>query len=100
VGRYGGEEFALLLPFVRSSGSAVSSASALVSASAVGEKLRAAVADEPIATRSGPVTVTISVGVAGRRGLDDTPDTLLGRADAGLYAAKQGGRNRVVAHQP
>jgi eukaryotic-like serine/threonine-protein kinase len=100
VGRYGGEEFALLLPVVSSSAPAVSSASAVVSATAVGEILRAAVADEPIATRGGPVTVTISVGVAGRRGPDDTPDTLLGRADAGLYAAKQGGRNRVVAHQP
>jgi diguanylate cyclase (GGDEF)-like protein len=88
VGRYGGEEFALLLPGVSSS------------ADAVGEALRAAVADEPIDTRGGPVTVTISVGVAVRRGPEETPDTLLGRADAGLYAAKQGGRNRVVAHQP
>jgi diguanylate cyclase (GGDEF)-like protein len=88
VGRYGGEEFALLLPGVSAS------------AAEVGEALRAAVADEPIPTRNGPVTVTISVGVAVRRGPDETPDTLLGRADAGLYAAKQGGRNRVVAHQP
>jgi diguanylate cyclase (GGDEF)-like protein len=88
VGRYGGEEFALLLPGVSTS------------ADAAGEALRAAVADEPIPTRSGPVTVTISVGVAVRRGSEETPDTLLGRADAGLYAAKQGGRNRVVAHQP
>jgi eukaryotic-like serine/threonine-protein kinase len=86
VGRYGGEEFALLLPGV------------VAGADAVGEALRAAVADRPIATRTGPVTVTISVGVAVRRGIDETPDTLLGRADAGLYAAKQGGRNRVVAH--
>jgi diguanylate cyclase (GGDEF)-like protein len=88
VGRYGGEEFALLLPGVS------------VEADAVGEALRSAVADRPIETRGGPVTVTISVGVAVRRGADETPDTLLGRADAGLYAAKQGGRNRVVAHQP
>ena len=88
VGRYGGEEFALLLPGVSAD------------ASAVGEALRAAVADQPIATRGGPVAVTISVGVAVRRAGDETPDTLLGRADAGLYVAKQGGRNRVVAHQP
>ncbi|HEY0534112.1 MAG TPA: diguanylate cyclase [Actinoplanes sp.] len=65
-----------------------------------GEALRAAVADEPIPTRTGPVTVTISVGVAVRQGQDETPDTLLGRADAGLYAAEQSGRNRVVAHRP
>jgi eukaryotic-like serine/threonine-protein kinase len=88
VGRYGGEEFALLLPGVSSS------------AFDVGEALRAAVAESPIDTRSGPVTVTISVGVAVRRDTDESPDTLLGRADAGLYAAKQGGRNRVVGHQP
>jgi diguanylate cyclase (GGDEF)-like protein len=88
VGRYGGEEFALLLPGVSSS------------AFDVGETLRSAVAESPIDTRVGPVTVTISVGVAVRQESDETPDTLLGRADAGLYAAKQGGRNRVMAHQP
>jgi diguanylate cyclase (GGDEF)-like protein len=88
VGRYGGEEFALLLPGLS------------VDALAVGEALRAAVGDEPIMTRGGPVAVTISVGVATRRAGDESPDALLGRADAGLYVAKQGGRNRVVAHQP
>ena len=44
--------------------------------------------------------MTISVGLARLRAGDPTPDTLLGRADAGLYAAKQAGRNRVVAHDP
>jgi diguanylate cyclase (GGDEF)-like protein len=88
VGRYGGEEFALLLPGVGEG------------AEAVGEALRSAVGDRPMETRSGGVSVTISVGVAVRRSADETPDGLLARADARLYVAKQGGRNRVVAHQP
>jgi PleD family two-component response regulator len=49
-------------------------------------------------TRTGPVAVTVSVAPACPRG-GDTLDNLLGRADAALYAAKRGGRNRVVAHQ-
>ena len=86
VARYGGEEFALLLPDVDDAGPELA------------EALRAAVADTPIDTRSGPIPVTVSIGLAWLRPSDPTVDTLLGRADAGLYAAKQGGRNRVVAH--
>jgi eukaryotic-like serine/threonine-protein kinase len=87
LGRYGGEEFALLLPGPADG------------ATGVGEALRAAVADRPVATRGGPVAVTISVGVAVRASAEETPDALLGRADTGLLTAKQGGRNRVVAHR-
>ena len=54
----------------------------------------------PFDTRSGTIPVTISLGLARLRPSDLTPDALLGRADAGLYAAKQAGRNRVVAHDP
>ncbi|GIE48068.1 hypothetical protein Ani05nite_16020 [Amorphoplanes nipponensis] len=88
VARYGGEEFAVLLPGVDAEGERLA------------EALRAAVAGSPVDTRSGPIPVTISVGLARLRPGDPTPDTLLGRADAGLYAAKQAGRNRVVAHDP
>jgi diguanylate cyclase (GGDEF)-like protein len=87
VARYGGEEFAVLLPGVCEDGPALA------------EKLRAAVDGSPVETRTGPIPVTISVGLARLRPSDATADTLLGRADAGLYAAKQGGRNRVVAHE-
>ncbi|WP_041841303.1 diguanylate cyclase [Actinoplanes friuliensis] len=86
VARYGGEEFAVLLPRVDAEGPALA------------EALRGAVAGTPLDTRSGPIPVTISVGLARLRPGDTTADTLLGRADAGLYAAKQAGRNRVVAH--
>ncbi|MET0492007.1 MAG: diguanylate cyclase [Actinoplanes sp.] len=87
VARYGGEEFALLLPGVDGDGPAIA------------EKLRAAVAGEPLDTRSGPIPVTISVGLSRLRETDTTADPLLGRADAGLYEAKQAGRNRVVARE-
>ncbi|WP_161952660.1 diguanylate cyclase [Actinoplanes sp. TFC3] len=86
VARYGGEEFAVLLPGVAEDGQAIA------------EKVRAAVDGAPIETRTGDITVTISVGLSRLRGSDTTPDALLGRADAGLYAAKQAGRNRVMAH--
>jgi diguanylate cyclase (GGDEF)-like protein len=88
VARYGGEEFAVLLPGVDAAGAALA------------ESLRTAVALTPVGTRAGAIPVTISVGLARLRPGDLTPDALLGRADAGLYAAKQGGRNRVVAHDP
>ncbi|PRY18717.1 diguanylate cyclase [Pseudosporangium ferrugineum] len=86
IARYGGEEFAVLLPGVREDGPALA------------EKLRSAIDGAPVETRTGPIPVTISVGLARLRPSDTTPDVLLGRADAGLYAAKQGGRNRVMAH--
>jgi len=86
--RYGGEEFAVLLPGVDAAGPELA------------EALRAAVAGSPVDTRSGPIPVTISIGLARLRATDATPDSLLGRADAGLYAAKQAGRNRVLAHDP
>ncbi|MEV8506216.1 diguanylate cyclase [Actinoplanes sp. NPDC051475] len=86
VARYGGEEFAVLLPGVREDGPALA------------EKLRAALDNTPVDTRTGPIPVTISVGLARLRPSDTTPDALLGRADAGLYEAKQAGRNRVMAH--
>jgi two-component system cell cycle response regulator len=40
--------------------------------------------------------VTVSVGVATSRGLGDSPEGLLKRADEGVYEAKQSGRNRVI----
>ena len=80
VARYGGEEFLLVLPETDTAG-----AYDLV------DKLRAAGAGEDALGRR----VTFSAGIAGWD-RDDAAEDLVFRADAGLYRAKAGGRNRVV----
>ena len=84
IGRYGGEEFLVVAPC--SSGGKEED---------LYERLRARVAEQGIATRSGSVSVTVSIGVAGNRGTGSTDD-LLAAADSALYRAKKAGRNRVV----
>ena len=79
VARYGGEEFAVILPDTDAEGAIV-----------LGERLRRAVERETWPDRQ----VTVSVGVA-TVGQGDDPSTLLGAADAALYEAKTGGRNRI-----
>jgi diguanylate cyclase len=81
--RVGGEEFAILLPRNRRS-------DALASA----ERIRAAVAVEPILHETTRIPVTISIGVA-QLGDGETPAQLYERADRLLYKSKLGGRNRV-----
>jgi len=64
----------------------------------LGERLRAAIGDEPIAAPSGPVVVTISFGVAAWSATRDVPmdrDALLRASAAALADSKSGGRNRV-----
>jgi len=89
AGRYGGEEFCLLLPNTNA-GRALE----------IGERVRAAVQDLalPHAT-SGHQTVTVSVGVACTKPNDSQhPNDLIEAADASLYAAKRRGRNAVAEH--
>jgi diguanylate cyclase (GGDEF)-like protein len=86
LGRTGGEEFAVLLP-----GTNREAASLIIA-----ERVRRVVADEPIATDAGPVSVTISVGVASAGPGREDLQALLKAADSALYEAKQGGRNRVA----
>jgi diguanylate cyclase (GGDEF)-like protein len=88
LGRYGGEEFAVVL------GASGDQAAALA------ERLRRAVSDEPIATEAGPIAVTISIGVAPLSAATADLEGLLAQADERLYAAKQAGRDRVVADAP
>ncbi len=87
-GRYGGEEFCLLLPETK-----------IDKTMPVAERIRRKVASTPFLCGQTPVHVTASVGVAG---LENVPDeglygasSLIERADRALYAAKNGGRNRV-----
>jgi diguanylate cyclase (GGDEF)-like protein len=89
AGRYGGEEFCLLLPNTDPA-----------KASEIGERVRAAVQNiaMPHCTSSHQI-VTVSVGVAGTRPSDaQRPGDLIEAADAALYAAKHRGRNAVVEH--
>lgn len=85
LGRYGGEEFAVLLPETD-----------LDEGFLVAERLRLNVAGAPFSTSQETVQITISLGVA--RATPRVPDlqTLLEHADAAMYAAKQSGRNRAM----
>jgi len=85
VGRYGGEEFLVVM-----------SAGLPDDAFAVAERLRRAIAATPVPIAGGSLAVTASFGVAfAHPGM--APETLLDAADAALYRAKAGGRNRVEA---
>ena len=83
-GRYGGEEFLLVLPDM----SGEAAARAL-------DRLRAIIADLDWSAFSPGMTVTISAGVTALRP-NESPDTFLARADSALYAAKAKGRNRIA----
>ncbi|MEA2919120.1 MAG: hypothetical protein QOJ15_11201 [Bradyrhizobium sp.] len=89
AGRYGGEEFCLLLPNTDS-----------VRAREIGEMVRAAVQDLAMPHCTSTYrTVTVSVGVACTKPNDSQqPGDLIEAADAALYAAKHRGRNAVVEH--
>lgn len=86
LARWGGEEFVVLLPETN-----------LNDATALGERLRAAVADLRIPCGTGITQLAVSVGVAEREARHPTLDALIASADECLYQAKQQGRNRVVA---
>jgi len=84
LGRYGGEELIAVLP---GCGTAASLA--------VAERMRSAAATVPVGTQAGPVSVTVSIGSASCAAGETDAVALIGRADAALYRAKNGGRNRV-----
>jgi diguanylate cyclase (GGDEF)-like protein len=85
LGRYGGEEFLAFFP----------EASA-AAARQIAERLCETVARCRFPTEFGDVSVTLSIGIATATRVDDSLETLISRADRALYAAKRGGRNRVV----
>jgi len=87
--RIGGEEFVVALPDTDAD-----------IAARVGERLREAVGSLPfnVGASSGPISVTVSVGVASLDKGCDTLDDILKKADDALYRAKREGRNRVVGN--
>jgi diguanylate cyclase (GGDEF)-like protein len=84
VGRLGGEEFLVMAAIKAKTDPAV-----------IFDRLCARVAESKMATRSGELSVTVSIGVA-CGAVGSTVDELLEAADAALYRAKNEGRNRVV----
>jgi diguanylate cyclase (GGDEF)-like protein len=87
LGRLGGEEFAVALMETD-----------MPAALETAERLRREIAAEPFQVAAGKIEVTVSVGVATRRGKNDNAAQLLSLADKAMYLAKTGGRNRVIAN--
>ncbi|KUZ65764.1 diguanylate cyclase [Burkholderia ubonensis] len=85
--RFGGEEFALLLPCTD-----------LAEAMLVAEKVRCAIGATPVDAEGVRVPVTASVGGASAHAGAQTCDVLVNEADAALYRAKRLGRDRSVAY--
>jgi len=84
VGRYGGEEFLLIVP--ESIGSVEEG---------IYERIRAKIADQKMATRSGEINITISIGVT-NISEHETSDAMIAAADIALYKAKDNGRNQLA----
>ena len=88
AGRLGGEEFGALLPETD-----------LDQAFEVAERLRKLIEKTQITTPSGPIGITVSIGIGGNLAGCQTIEELLKHADLALYEAKAGGRNRVIVHK-
>jgi two-component system cell cycle response regulator len=86
VGRYGGEEFTVIMPETDPVGAVVA-----------GERVRATLAAQPVHAAGTDIWITASVGVAGWQAGTGTPEDLYAPADRALYRAKRLGRNRVIA---
>jgi diguanylate cyclase len=84
LARYGGEEFCCLLPETDAT-----------AAEAVAENLRMQIEEMVSSFEGNQISVTISLGLSSING-NDTPESLLKRADEALYEAKHTGRNRFV----
>ncbi|MBW0004640.1 MAG: sensor domain-containing diguanylate cyclase [Hyphomicrobiales bacterium] len=85
IGRIGGEEFMIILPRTNDQ-----------AAFDVAERLRGTIERAVFNTRSGPLKITVSFGVAHSDKSVADIDALLRRADVALYGAKSAGRNRAV----
>lgn len=86
--RFGGEEFALVLPHVSAEG-----------AHKIAERLRRIIEGLSLNLAEGPAQITVSLGVATTSGDLSDSIQLLEQADSALYRAKNSGRNRVCSHR-
>jgi len=88
IGRYGGEEFLVVLPGCDGGGGV-----------AQAERLRLALAREPFSIGGQAITITCSLGCALCSGFSPSDaDSLVREADLALYVAKEHGRNRIESH--
>jgi len=92
LGRFGGEEFVVILPNIKS-----------VDAIVAGERIRTAIGEKPLRTNGGvECTITVSIGVstlhdsARKQPPEQLVMNLLALADSALYQAKEKGRNQVI----
>jgi diguanylate cyclase (GGDEF)-like protein len=85
VGRWGGEEFLILVPETELEGGA-----------GLAEKIRSRIEAEAIAYGENLFKVTVTAGIAACEGSDGSVDDCVRRADEALLAGKAGGRNRVA----
>lgn len=84
IGRYGGEEFVVLLPEIK-----------LELALEIAERIRKKIENTKLIYNKKTFKVTVSVGMTAYKE-GDTPESLIERADQALYQAKNSGRNKVV----
>ncbi len=87
LGRYGGDEFAILLP-----------EAAIRLAAQIASRIQACVSGAPVPTDAGLIPVTVSIGIA--QSTEETTDVglLLKRADQALYQSKQAGKDRITVY--
>lgn len=86
IGRYGGEEFLVVSPDC-----------GIDEIQMCAERIRSAIAEQPILVHGSEISVTVSAGVAILTPRLNTEKEALAAADAALYRAKSGGRNRIVS---
>ncbi|NOY98216.1 MAG: diguanylate cyclase [Chloroflexi bacterium] len=88
IGRYGGEEFVILLPETD-----------LAAAKQVAQRIRSAISELSIPTTRGEIYVTASIGAAGDNVDELNLLELIEHADEAMYAAKRAGRNCVMVYE-
>ncbi|WP_298448137.1 sensor domain-containing diguanylate cyclase [uncultured Marinobacter sp.] len=88
IGRYGGEEFGIILPETDAEGARV-----------ICERIRDSIEKSIVQTSVAPIQYTVSVGISQLSGKPENHMSWMQQADEALYAAKKAGRNRVIVHQ-
>jgi diguanylate cyclase (GGDEF)-like protein len=83
-GRYGGEEFIVMLPSTPSLGAAI-----------IAERIRANIEEMSVTYEKQTIKFTISIGVSQALDTDSNSNAVLTRTDSALYQAKKKGRNRI-----